>query len=379
MISKTSPITERRRQTRNRIYRYIFDAEQPVSKQDLAYALRLSMPTIHQNIAELMEAGVIRVGEIGRSTGGRPPAEYVPVPDVRFAIGVSVTADYLFLLAGDLKLQRIASRRIKWTLPKSERIGGAIARAVETFIRDHRLKKQRLLGVGITFPGVISPERDRILLSPTLRMRDIVLEDLYARIPYPVHIENDSTSGGLAEWFLMTPEERQGNFVYLFLGNGIGGAIFMDGKQYPGSNLRSAEFGHMCIVPGGKKCNCGKTGCLEAYCSAFRITRDLKVTQEEFFEEVRKGNKRFKAVWEDVTKHLALAVGNLRMAFDCDVVIGGLMAQELEPYMEELRARCVANSPFGEDGSFVRLGKLGVDASMMGVACHFSNAFLETV
>ena len=69
-------LTERRRQTRNRVYRCIFSADEPVSKQEIAGGLGLSLPTVHQNITELMEAGLVRDGERKMSTGGRPPMGY---------------------------------------------------------------------------------------------------------------------------------------------------------------------------------------------------------------------------------------------------------------------------------------------------------------
>ena len=71
------PVTERRRKTRNRVFRYIYNADEPVSKQAMALELNLSLPTIHQNISELLDAGLIKAGETQRSTGGRPPVGYL--------------------------------------------------------------------------------------------------------------------------------------------------------------------------------------------------------------------------------------------------------------------------------------------------------------
>ena len=73
-------------------------------------------------------------------------------------------------------------------------------------------------------------------------------------------IENDSTSGGEAEWLGLSQEERSEDFVYLFLENGIGGAVFINGRPFLGSGGRSGEFGHMCLQPDGRLCNCGKNG-----------------------------------------------------------------------------------------------------------------------
>ena len=57
-------------------------------------------------------------------------------------------------------------------------------------------------------------------------------------------MENDATCGGFAEWFM---RGNQANMAYLSLENGVGGAVMVGGTVYTGDNLRSGEFGHMCV------------------------------------------------------------------------------------------------------------------------------------
>ena len=64
--------TERRRITRNRLYRYLYDAPQGHSKQEMSDDLGLSMPTVHQNLAELLQAELVRANGVRGSTGGLP-------------------------------------------------------------------------------------------------------------------------------------------------------------------------------------------------------------------------------------------------------------------------------------------------------------------
>ena len=84
-------ITERRRLTRNKMYRFIYDSRSPVSKQQLANEMGYSLPTVQQNIAELLSAGLIRPGEIQKLTGGRPAVGYTVEDRVRFSVGISVS------------------------------------------------------------------------------------------------------------------------------------------------------------------------------------------------------------------------------------------------------------------------------------------------
>ncbi len=377
MDQLNSVITERRRQTRNRMFRYIYDSETPVSKQQLAAAMGYSLPTVHQNIAELLNAGLIRPGEIQKSTGGRPAVGYIVNETIRYSVGVAVSATRLRMILTDIRQNELGYRSVPVVSSEGEQIGRQIADELEVFLRENRLDEEKLLGVGITFPGVIDQEEDTVVLSPTLGMKDISLSAVRRPIPYPVFIENDSTSGGAAEWLGLSPKERGKDFVYLFLENGIGGAVFLDGRPHFGTHGRSGEFGHMCIVPDGRVCNCGKKGCLEAYCSALRFTRDLGVTAEEFFSGLEDGNEEYEKLWGEILDYLSIAIHNLRMAFDSNVILGGFASSYLEPYLPALRRKILSRSPFDAEKDFIRLGKYPTKAGMMGVAWHFMEKFIR--
>ena len=263
--------------------------------------------------------------------------------------------------------------------PEGDKIGEQIAEELELFFDENTLDRGKVLGIGITFPGVIDQEKDVIVLSPTLRIKDISLSAVRKPIRYPVFIENDSTSGGAAEWLGLSLKEREEDFVYLFLENGIGGAVFIDGKPYLGTDGRSGEFGHMCIVPEGRKCNCGKKGCLEAYCSAFRFTRDIGRTPEDFFASLAAGKEEYVQLWDENLTYLSIAINNLRMAFDCNVILGGYVSQYLEPYLPKLKAKTAERNTFETSAEYIKLGKYPTKAGMRGVAWHFMEEFINSI
>lgn len=379
MLDGIEEITERRRLTRNKMYRYIYESGSPVSKQQLALDMGYSLPTVQQNIAELLSAGLIRPEEIRKQTGGRPAVVYAVESRIRYSVGISVSSSNLRMLVTDIRQNVLAYKTVRIRDFESSRIGRQIADELEVFLEEQEIPGSRILGVGLTFPGVVDREKDSIVLSPTLRMNNISLSVLREPIPYPVFIENDSTSGGDAEWLGLSPEERTDSFVYLFLENGIGGSIFINGQPYLGNERRSAEFGHMCLQPQGRICNCGERGCLEAYCSAYRFTRDLGITAEEFFAGLDEGKAEYRELWEEVLDYLAIGINNLRIAFDCNVILGGFVSAYIEPYLPVLREKAAALSPFETDGSYIRLGRYPTKAGMMGVAWHFTKQFIEEI
>lgn len=167
--------------------------------------------------------------------------------------------------------------------------------------------------------------------------------------------------------------------AYLSLENGVGGAVLMGGRAYGGDNRRSGEFGHMCVEPGGLKCSCGRLGCLEAYCSARRISDDLGVTLEEFFAGLAGGNRDYEKLWHDLLRHLAAGINNIRMVLDCEVVLGGFLAEYLEPWLPQLREYVREGNPFGDDASFLQLSVLRRHTVPLGAALLFIQEFLAQI
>ena len=71
-----------------------------------------------------------------------------------------------------------------------------------TEVREVAIDRKRLLGVGITVPGLLTADHARLLVAPTLGLRDVPLDGLIRSIPYQVHVENDGSASGHAEYFV---------------------------------------------------------------------------------------------------------------------------------------------------------------------------------
>lgn len=371
---------ERKRHTRSDIYRYIYDAKGFCSRQDLARDLGLSLPTVYQKLSRLMADGLVRDSGEQRATGGRKASGLSIVPDARVAVGVSVTEHRLRLAAADLLLNELAYQEVDTgPIVRFADMGGSISQVLEEFLDRFSIDRSRLLGVGIALPAVMSPDSRFITAAPTLRLKDTSLEGLVDPIPYPTYVENDATSGGHAEFFV---RGNGRNMAYLSLENGVGGAILVGGAPYLGDNRRSAEFGHMCVEPGGLRCTCGAQGCLEAYCSPRRIRAAFGITLEEFFPKLEQHGPQYvghEALWDNMLRHLAIGIRNIRMMLDCDVVLGGFLSEFLAPYLPRLKEYVAGIDPFESDTSYLHLSTLRRHTVPLGVALHFIVDFLEHI
>ena len=368
------PPTERRRLTRNQIYQYIYKAP-GCSKQEIADSLNFSMPTVHQNLNELTQAGLVRIDGVGESTGGRRPLQLTINENAHFSVGISVTDDHFRIIAANLRLDEIAHQ--KYPHPhcnNMKEMGNFLAADLENFLNRFGLNREKLLGVGIALPAIFNTDRTCVVTAPTLNLRDQSIRPLICSIPYPVSVCNDATSGGYAEWYVQQDSDCM---AYISLEGGVGGAIFMNGVPYTGLNGRSGEFGHICVQPEGLSCKCGLRGCLEAYCSSDRISTDLGISVEQFFAGLEAGNLAYQTLWKDYLNHLASALATIRMVFDCRIVLGGYVAQYLTPFLKELRGLTASRDPFDEEAEYISLCHYLKHAVPLGAALHFINLFVE--
>ena len=142
-------------------------------------------------------------------------------------------------------------------------------------------------------------------------------------------------------------------------------------------NGRSGEFGHICIVPNGRSCRCGKRGCLEAYCSTSRLSDDLGITLEEFFSMLKCGNQQIALTWEQYRNHLTDGLAIIRMGMDCDIVLGGMLAAYLEDHLDLIRQEVCQKTLFDEHGQFLTLDCFKSHSACVGTAIHYVERFLS--
>lgn len=130
----------------------------------------------------------------------------------------------------------------------------------------------------------------------------VPLADLFSKAlgGLPVALTNDANAAALGE---MTYGAARGlkNFIDITLGTGVGSGIVIDGKMVYGCDGFAGELGHVVMVRGkeGRTCGCGRTGCLEAYCSATGVAR----TAREFLEKSDEPSLLREIKPEDITSY----------------------------------------------------------------------------
>lgn len=356
---------------------YILD-HNGVSRQELAIALGFSMPTVFQNVSDLMESGIVcENGEYG-STGGRKAKILSIRQGVRCAIGVEITARHVRLILMDLsrKLMDIAQVRCRYEDTTAYYL--ELGRIVQDFARKNEVSLEsdcRLIGVGIALPGIIDQERKLLRKSHALNVENVGLWQFSQGIPFPVIFGNDANLAAYAE-----VTDKQRTTVYISLNETVGGAICRDGDICQGDNFKSGEIGHMILIPGGRKCYCGKRGCLDAYCSA-RVLRadETDYSLSRFFDALESGDPVCVKRWDTYLEHLAITVSNLRMVLDCDIILGGHVGGYMGGHMRTFGDKIRKYNNFEADTSYIHLGQYRRECASIGAARTMVDRFIENL
>ena len=112
----------------------------------------------------------------------------------------------------------------------------------------------------------------------------VPLADLFSKAlgGIPVALTNDANAAAVGEMVYGVARGMK-NFIVITLGTGVGSGIVVNGQLLYGHDGFAGELGHVTMVRGaeGRSCGCGRTGCLEAYCSATGVARTARELLEK--------------------------------------------------------------------------------------------------
>jgi N-acetylglucosamine repressor len=243
------------------------------SRAELAKALGMSQPTAGKIVDELIELDVLEeVAETGESNGGEFTGQ-LGRPGRKLRLNQS-QAKFLGIQLG-LNQTMLAGLHLGGT--GEDRWSGVFApdaseadpaKAWEKQLRRaaKSIAGDALLGVVFSVPGVVDEPANRILFSPNLHWTEqIDLAAIVRRIwPVPVLLVQEERALALGH-HLANP--GCDNFLLVDFGEGVGGAIIMEGKSPFNSLPISGEIGHTPVPGNTRRCGCGGVGCMETLIS----------------------------------------------------------------------------------------------------------------
>lgn len=365
-------------QNRQLIYQYIRN-HGPVSKRDIVVGVGLSIPTVTQNLLYLELNNYITPSGIKKLTGGRSASTYVTVNNCRLAIGVYISANHIAVASVDLSgnVTHFQRKRMKFNLSDDKYLK-CLGNLVESVKMQAQISDEQLLGVGISVPSLVTEDGEKIIYGLTLDFNNKTRKEITKHIPYNNRLFHDSYMAGFAEVWTNPDID---NAFYLSLNNSIGGCIIFNKEIYPGNSNRAGEIGHMKLsMHSQKKCYCGRIGCFDTMCNANILASHTNGNLERFFFLLEQHDSKVEKVWNQYLDHLALAIHNLHLLFDFDIIVGGYVGSFIAPYMTDLYDRINSTSFFDEKAEdYVIPCKHKIEATAAGAAIRFIKDFIDSI
>lgn len=368
-------LTDIKKRNLSDVFHYIYKNPE-CSKQKIANALNISLPTVSQHLSTLLDGGLIeKCGQL-RSSVGRKATAYSIVATARIAVGIEILSDRIYLVAINLYGQKEAKEKVLLKFRKEESYFEELKNEVLKFLSTYQIREEQILGIGLGIQGLASQDGHTVTYGKILDTTGLTIDMFQKYFPFPCRFIHDAECAASSELW-ENPDVTDA--IYLSLGRHLGGAIILDGKLQRGLTGKSGTFEHMTMIPDGRKCYCGKKGCAECYCSANALLDD-QMELEEFFTRKKEGDIHCLEKWEEYLYYLAVLINNLHMVIENTIILGG----HITPYFTDtdvagLREKVLELSTFRDPTDYILSGKCRNDAVSIGAALPFVKEFLQNL
>ena len=387
---KRGTVRDLRRENRAAVLWSVY-LSQSCSRYELSATTGLSAASVTNVIRELMDEGIVIETGLAESDGGRPRAMLGMNPGYGYVIGVDIGESRTRVELFDLTMTERA--KVEYPLDRfAEHDVDVVVRQIvsglSTVLGDSGIDQDAILGVGVGVPGIIERGSEVLVHGQTYGWDAVPLERLLrAHTDLPLRFDNGAKTMGQAELWFGAGQGAQ-NAIVVLIGSGVGASLISGGATYQGATSSAAEFGHVTVVVGGRKCRCGSTGCLEAYAGAEAILerygRPMAADDQELalaeLMDAAGTSPLAAAILDETAQYLGAGIGTLINLFNPErVILGGwaglLLGGRLLPDIRESARQHSLRHPFA--ATSIELGRLGPGAVALGAATLPLESFLN--
>lgn len=359
------------------------------TRPELVRQTQLARNVITDRVERLQALGLVRDGDLQRSTGGRAPRSLELVLDAGLVYAAELGATRLEVGVANLSGEILASEEIPIDVKEGP------VRTLETVLRALTNlgagMKPPVWGMGIGLPGPVEWESGKPYAPPIMPGWDgFDVRGFFAdRLGCPVWVDNDVNMMAVGE---LRAGVAQGceDVVYMKIGTGIGAGLVSCGKLHRGAQGAAGDIGHISVASGDAElCRCGNYGCLEAVAGGAKLVGALEDalndpdasqlvqccasdgrTVDAIVRAARFGDPvAIRLLVESartVGGVLAQLVNLLNPAM---IVIGGRVGRSLDLYLATLRQAVLRRSlPLATRSLDVVVSPLGERAGLVGAA-----------
>jgi predicted NBD/HSP70 family sugar kinase len=225
-----------------------------LSRAEIARELGTTRATVGNAIRELIDSGLVSAADQANDIAhvGRPGANVRLEPNGAFFVGVEVEKKALTVQLFDFAMEVRATRHMAVNIDRSplNNIASKIAKTALAVIGEGDVPEEKLYGMGVSVPGIVS-SASRVIIPSVPKWQGIDLKALLsAQLPnyWLLKICNNAAAVAfsLCESF---KEADQQDFLFILLSQGVGSAIVRNGKVEKGFHGFAGEIGHLIMNP----------------------------------------------------------------------------------------------------------------------------------
>ncbi len=256
---------------------------------------------------------------------------------------------------------------------EAQKGGKHLVKKVTDIIASLIERDSSISGIGISTAGVVDTNTGCVVYANS-NLPDYIGTEwkkiLSERFHLPVYICNDVHAAGAAEAWIGAGRDCN-NFLCVVIGTGIGGSVFINGKQFAGPHFRAAALGYM--NTSGNEIVYEKKAATQALVNRITLlTGDSDVNGKNAFSRARDHNASYAEILEEWVDDLAKGIANAVLCFDPElIVIGGAISKEGQPLLQSIHDSLAKYLP--EDflaGIILKTAECGNLAGMIGAVYH---------
>jgi predicted NBD/HSP70 family sugar kinase len=332
----------------------------PSTRGEISHHMGVTFPTVAKAVGSLVDARLLEEFDDVMTGPGRPAKRLRLSRENSQVVGITVDVRTCEVAAAGF--DGVVREDTKQAFDTPQSYDELLAAIVER-VKALRSVEMPILCIGISVVGLVDYRQQEIRLAANLHFLDgkKLGQDVGKLLGADCVLVHDSHALCMAEYVYGEASELD-SFAVLDMCTGIGLGVMVNHLFLTGHSGFAGEMGHIPIVPNGRKCHCGRRGCLETVASEWVL---LERIAERFerpveFDEVMalalKGDKRVRSELNRLCKYLAIAIAHVVNLFDPQCVfITGRLFDQLPWLRDHLvsRARQVALEPAFADCRFM--------------------------
>lgn len=362
---------------RQQIYEYIYD-HPDCTRQEISRNTGLSLPTVTSNLTDFMESDLIFSDGLNDSSGGRKAKLYRCNPVQRCSVGVNLAGSFYEIAVCDLYGQPIHQYLSETAFRNDEEYIDMVCSTIMNQLSQAHISLETVLGVMVSVQGLVDHDGESVLYGDAINTVGMQAEVFRRHLHLPCRLINNVEAAAVGE-INLHPDLI--NAVYFMINEYMGASVIIGRSILYDRRSFGGRIEHMCLVPDGNPCYCGKKGCIDSYCSLKSLSANLGgESMDDFFANLRQGGAKEQTIWNAYLRKLSMAIDNVRMVLETDVIIGGVLAKYLtQEDLEQLAAYINEISSFKVSSDFLSLGKGGKFSASKGASLYYINQYIHSV